>query len=858
MSDSRFDETNIVSISALFGSSPRACRCHSRARRHDSCLTSLPVMISAQHAASIAKRSSSRQSVQIAPAEVERLFESHPAARALSIDCFDTLVWRYVASPVDVFYRLAQMPAFRAHGITAAVRATAEEEARRLRRFRSRESEVALDEIYRAACPEGLSAAALERLAAEELSVEKELCFAFPGAIGLLRAAARRGIPVTVVSDTYFSAAQLAQLLASVLPDDAFAAIDRVVCSSDHRVSKSQGLLEIAFPDPAGRTSILHLGDNRVADFDAANDAGLSAVHLLREETAEGGWCQMGATALSLLDPGVRSRQPAYSPYQAPVALSPSAGEPDSVRAPVNAVGSMLHAFARWIRSEYQALAAKNHRTRLLFLLRDGWLPWRVCKAIDPAVDASVVRISRFTAYAASFRSLEDIERYLIRFVEEERYEAMLRQLLVPRKMARAILARTGSAVSPIDAFCQEIRQASVVSRIISESEKFRRQMFRYLEREAAIVKGDTVVFVDLGYTGTAHQLLEKIFAEEQGIELLARYFLMRGPGGYRRRGFIDTSWCDPGVIRALVPYVAFLETVCTEPAATVEGYTDAGEAVLAPGLSQMENDRQRDLVLRIQDDCVAFAAAAENMFSSFRNPPSLEWLRSAALAEFGRMIYFPARGDIESGSDFQLDINLGTKDHLQLFDLEQGLDELRRRGVNIFEQHAGMRLHYPSELRAAGLELSMALLTQHRFNLQLPLKDWNLRSEPIEIVLIRGEETARDRLSAVATHDGFFSCVIPLGDCSASYGLLLGQSFSWLQMHSVDMMPLDELHGLRESIHRRDIRSEIVFDGIRTHDSGLLECLDQAALLMIPGAAVAAEKSMVCRFVYRPISRRL
>ena len=50
--------------------------------------------------------------------------------RVLSLDCFDTIVWRRVAAPHDVFFTLQSSPVWRAHGIRAYHRTQGEAAAR--------------------------------------------------------------------------------------------------------------------------------------------------------------------------------------------------------------------------------------------------------------------------------------------------------------------------------------------------------------------------------------------------------------------------------------------------------------------------------------------------------------------------------------------------------------------------------------------------------------------------------------------------------------------------------------------------------------------------------------------------------
>jgi predicted HAD superfamily hydrolase len=139
--------------------------------------------------------------------------------RVLSLDCFDTLLWRQTASPVDVFYDLQGAAPFARLGYNAKLRASSELAARQMKTLRTGRTEVSLGEIYRAAFPD-LTDAQVAELAEAELAAEVRACYAFPPVVELVRAARRRGLKVVIVSDTYLDESQLRRLLAATLPED--------------------------------------------------------------------------------------------------------------------------------------------------------------------------------------------------------------------------------------------------------------------------------------------------------------------------------------------------------------------------------------------------------------------------------------------------------------------------------------------------------------------------------------------------------------------------------------------------------------------------------------------------------------
>ena len=192
----------------------------------------------------------------------------------LSLDCFDTRLWRDCHAPADVFVTLS--------GLNPQQRAWAERAARIEAMFRRERGEVKLPEIYRQLYSNADEAALAERAAAE-VAAEKRFCFGFAPTIELMRRARTRGLKIIIVSDTYLDHDELAGLIRASAGAEALPLIDTIDCSSEHGLSKGAGLLQtvVGLLDVAPR-DILHIGDNAASDYAAARAAGINALHLVQ------------------------------------------------------------------------------------------------------------------------------------------------------------------------------------------------------------------------------------------------------------------------------------------------------------------------------------------------------------------------------------------------------------------------------------------------------------------------------------------------------------------------------------------------------------------------------------------------
>jgi len=218
--------------------------------------------------------------IEIRAHELADMMERLPeGVTTLSLDCFDTLLWRTVNTPRDVFAALG-LP-----GGGVELRLWSEQGAYRTARNRG-ERRVTLHDIYRHMLPRA-GETEVDRRVAHELSLEARHCFAFAPTVELMRRAKTRGLEVVIVSDMYLSHAQLCALIAEAAGEDVLALADRVYVSSEYGCGKAEGLFDHVLADIGRRPDqVLHIGDNPQADYHAADQWGLHAV-LLKQFDAE-------------------------------------------------------------------------------------------------------------------------------------------------------------------------------------------------------------------------------------------------------------------------------------------------------------------------------------------------------------------------------------------------------------------------------------------------------------------------------------------------------------------------------------------------------------------------------------------
>ncbi|MET0594406.1 MAG: HAD family hydrolase, partial [Polyangiaceae bacterium] len=702
------------------------------------------------------------------------LGESSRGLKVLSLDCFDTLLFRRTATPIDVFFHLQDAPEFRAIGMNAKIRAMAEGVARDLAQVRKQSGEVRLPDIYRAAFP-ALSDDQVRDMMQAEIAAEKRVLYAFPPAVELLRTASSRGLKIVLVSDTYFDEKQLRQLLAATLGDTDLARIDRIFCSNAYGRSKVNGLFgDVIAKLGVAASSILHIGDNELADFGGPRQAGVRSLHFVHHDEPVQDILRWQNAAADLLHPTLRQTAGVPSPYRGLLAAEKPSTDPAFLLG-YAAAGPIFYGFARFVLDEIAAQKAEGKAPKVAFLLRDGYLPSEICKVVAGAEVGKELAISRFASYAASFRTVADVERYLAASTGSRRYEAMCKQFLLPPDLARSVCSQAEAAKDGETTFVKLIKSADVLAKIFEQSKAYRARLFRYLEKELGLVRGDSLVFVDLGYDGTAQRLLEPVLKDELDVTLTGLYLLLaRTPGWQQsRKGLIDPSWADDRIVTTLVPFIAVVEDLCACDAGSVTDYDDEGNPRYD---AKVIDHEQYERIKPVQQLCRLFAENAERFFARTGAYPDRESLRTTALAALGRLLFFPTDPELRFLESFRVDLNLGTTDAVVLFDRAEGLARLRRRGLYFAEKKGlATRTNAPFELRSAGAELSLALLMQHRYSLELAQSDANLRRESMRLLVVMGSDATTTELEAQATHDGYFALLVPVGRGDMNFGILFG-----------------------------------------------------------------------------------
>jgi hypothetical protein len=184
------------------------------------------------------------------------------------------------------------------------------------------------------------------------------------------------------------------------------------------------------------------------------------------------------------------------------------------------------------------------------------------------------------------------------------------------------------------DALCQALLAPEQVQHTLARSAALRRRLIAHLQQALQLQPGDTLMLIDLGYSGTTQNLLAGLLEKALSIQVRGCYLIAAWVPGWRknRTAMIDPDRAEYRTIRALTQFITPFEMLCSSHARSVVDYSATGEPVTeGDPLPPNEGNTplfQRDSVLH-GGDIINFTAGRP---LNFIGEPSVVLFRTAAL----------------------------------------------------------------------------------------------------------------------------------------------------------------------------------------------------------------------------------
>lgn len=556
-----------------------------------------------------------------------------PGIRAISVDFFDTLVWRKTTKPIDAFLQLGRklladgrLASPRNAVAFAQLRVAAESEARERRRSATGSYEISLSDIYKA-FPTGAFSVPLAEIEAAERRVESELLVPDRALARALAVARQAGKRIVICSDTYFAAEDLQQFLVDSGIDQTL--FERIFVSSAHGIAKSQGLLaKVAYALSLPESTILHVGDHPQNDLGGAKLLGMPA---LLYPTASP-FAEAIARRYRRLD-GLGSRtKPFVEPEGGITGLSrryfvfaDDGAATTETEIVAHVLGPILCGYAEWLGEEVR----RTDPDAVLCPTREGIFLSaflnRYFERVGIKTRAEYFPTSRAALLRASFAAADrsELERYFYAHrlpitVERLCQRFGIDSFDIPLKASYLNYPiRRGCAMS--DRIIAELAASATVRDALMESAsrsaaRFRACLERTLAKGVSARPGPCrqIMIADVGWTGGSQRIIESLVKQAQpDTSIRGRYLMLdEGAIGNALAGTDLEGWlfalgeaADFG--RVILPVKELLEQTLTSDVASVDDYDEAGEPILAPHLATPL--RQRFQRQRLQSRLMSF-----------------------------------------------------------------------------------------------------------------------------------------------------------------------------------------------------------------------------------------------------------
>ena len=549
----------------------------------------------------------------------------------LSLDIFDTLLWRMVPEPVDAFVLLGERLDERGvlnSQVTPQLFARLREQAERRARSRvvprTDAPEVGLSEIYQQLPDHLFHRTKAERIAEVEVEFEKGITFPDLEVVSFARLAREKlGARLVLVSDTYFTESELRH----ILDREPFRSlgVERIFTSNQYGVGKGFGLFGVVVDaldvDP-GR--ILHIGDNQDADIDAAHGSGIRTVFFdklpgsLRPVLEREGLYRRD---------GRHREKPTLHPRKGDFGLTAIRAKALSVgdrpggdeanpywRFGNTVLGPVFTAYAEWIHARARAEGVDT----VYGVMREGEFLSRVVNGargyLGSPVQAKQLWLSRQVCSRACIRDASGAE--LLNFLNRRAaptVEELLAILGVELGQVPALHNDAAARLDDTEVVVRVIESLTALpdvrATIVANAATLRTRLVNYLLRTVESDDGP-IMLVDLGWGATIQANLNSAMAKAGLQRDTIGLYLMTNEGvldrildGVNAEGFLASAG-HPGDVSWITRTPEILEQVCMHHEGTLLDFDERAEPVLA---TPQQNPAQVLQRRAVQDGILAF-----------------------------------------------------------------------------------------------------------------------------------------------------------------------------------------------------------------------------------------------------------
>jgi FMN phosphatase YigB (HAD superfamily) len=546
----------------------------------------------------------------------------------LSLDIFDTVLWRRVPRPTDLFAVLGSQlrrdglcPSWVTDASFRQMRIAAEHDARSRRG--SLGTEVSLFDIWREMPLSLFGEALLEELVQAEVELERSFTVVDLDVAHVIALAQKHDIPVVLVSDTYFTEDQLSYLLDR--PELGPMQNVRVFRSHQHGADKASGLWPIVLNELGRRPDeVVHIGDNEVADHEVPSSLGIRTVHYERLDEAFTRVLDREHESTDYFGAFAKHFDPDHGDFgitslRAKTLQSGSRATTAAARTAwrygASVLGPALTGFAEWV-----ALKAHNSGTSVVWCpMREGEMLAELINNAARArgwnVQAKPVWLSRHVTSVAALdcADTDSVHEFIL-----QRHRLTVRQLLTTLSLRPGDVPALAEELDTVLDTPRMVARVSVAltetphlkNRLAVTTTASRERLLKAL-RDAGALNDPDLMLVDLGWGGTIQfQLARVLQLAQTGVTTSGLYLATDErstrllQAGLRAEGYLGQAGHPREIVWTLTRSPEVIEQCVNALCGSLIDFDDNGSPVLGPQAGTHSQNVERKAA---QDGILAF-----------------------------------------------------------------------------------------------------------------------------------------------------------------------------------------------------------------------------------------------------------
>lgn len=558
----------------------------------------------------------------------------------ISFDVFDTLIFRNVARPKDIFYFVEKRYNKKYNCVSNFFhnRIKAERKARKKYSY----TEVNFDEIYDE-LKKYYTAEQCSILSKMEIEAELDFCTVNIEMQPIYNYAVKLNKKIFIITDMYLSS----KVIKEILTLNGYTNFSGIFVSGEFHKTKHEGSLFFQFLKDTGinSKSIIHIGDSKRADYLMPQKAGMAALQYLTTIKYP------GHCSPSWVD---RKRDIQYSSLCSFLKNHISSDENLYFEYGYSLYGSLLYGYLEWLFHQCK----QENVDKILFLSRDGYilrigfnLLYRNC------IDNTYFYVSRKAIVGALLHYDTSV------------YETVNRYKSWPYKFTfKFFLSKVNVSVNelPNDYYFDLEKEYTISEFIKSEKvceeyrfiknimdhksiiqEKLLKQYFEELN-----LFGKKIAIVDIGSRCTIARNLNE-FINRNCIDLVIYgfYLEIQDKKSRMRRGYLFSREENADLNFLLSSYYYFLEIYLSAPHGTVKAYYNKNYQIM-PVLEPYDyknEDEEKDIVEMLQKGSLKFCNDFQALGKKYFNITPQMAINN--LKKFG---IFPYPSDLQAWKNFQ------------------------------------------------------------------------------------------------------------------------------------------------------------------------------------------------------------